>query len=191
MAIDTSSDALFEKIVKYGMKPNYVAPLLALSQRDFFTLTAGIERAYQRQITRKELAEVAGFSSAAIYSYTASPSARDYRTISEDMRIAAIWRVSCALPRLPETKRGPREKYVIDGKPTTLSAAAKLLGYSKGSNLLRAIKGEGIPRGGDISHVKIKPTKYYIVDGQQLELAPAAFALGYRSSTAIRKKNQS
>jgi hypothetical protein len=40
---------------------------------------------YQRKITRKELAEMAGFS-AAIYSYTATPSARDYRTISDDMR---------------------------------------------------------------------------------------------------------
>ena len=41
---------------------------------------------YQRKITRKELAEMAGFSAAAIYSYTATPSARDYHTISDDMR---------------------------------------------------------------------------------------------------------
>lgn len=29
---------------------------------------------------------MAGFSAAAIYSYTATPSARDYHTISDDMR---------------------------------------------------------------------------------------------------------
>ncbi|MDD8372786.1 hypothetical protein LAW74_24305 [Escherichia coli] len=84
MAIDTASDAsaLFEKIVKYGMRCQYVTPLLILSQHEFLsTLISGVERIYQRSITRKELAEVAGFSSAAIYSYTASPSARDSNNI--------------------------------------------------------------------------------------------------------------
>lgn len=44
---------MFERVVKYGMTPRYVIPLLALSQSDFLsTLTSGIERVYQRKITR-------------------------------------------------------------------------------------------------------------------------------------------
>lgn len=199
MAIDTASDAsaLFVKIVKYGMRCQYVTPLLILSQHEFLsTLTSGVERIYQRSITRKELAEVAGFSSAAIYSYTASPSARDYRIISEDMRIAAIWRVSSALVRLLEAERalrrkGRKSKYVIDGQPVTLSVAAKRLGYACESSVSQVIKRAKIAPGGDIGHLKKRAREgfwaKYTIDGQPITLRTAAGMLGYASGRALSR----
>ncbi len=171
---------MFERVVKYGMNPRYVIPLLTLSQSDFLsTLTSGIERVYQRKITRKELAEMAGFSTTAIYSYTATPSARDYRTISDDMRIAAIWRVSCALGRF-------RGKYTIDGQPVTLHIAAEMLGYASKQSLSQAITREGIAPGGDISHLKnAKPKRIFIINGQEVALNQAAGLLGY-TATGLR-----
>ncbi|EAQ9984656.1 hypothetical protein EAP48_24800 [Salmonella enterica] len=53
-----------------------------------------------------------------------------------------------------------------------------MLGYKNSTGLMYRIKSNGIPEGGDISHLHTSRSKIFIVNGQEVNITAAA-VLGY------------
>lgn len=62
-----------------------------------------------------------------------------------------------------------------------------MLGYKNSTGLMYRIKSNGIPEGGDISHLHTCRSKIFIVNGQEVNITAAAGILGYDQSTLSRK----
>lgn len=77
--------------------------------------------------------------------------------------------------------------YIVNGERMNTSKAALMLGYKNSTGLMYRIKSNGIPEGGDISHLHTCRSKIFIVNGQEVNITAAAHILGYDQSTLSRK----
>lgn len=173
------------------MQPDDVKRCLSMSQHDFLTvLSDGAGYQLKKTLTRSEFAALAGMSKKAVYSYFASPDAKDYRSLSEDARIAIIWRIinSCS----PARHHSRGFAYFVNNKLMYVREAYKVLGYSGRTNLNKKIREQGIKPGQDISHLRKmgnsggtqggdnhKP-RLFIVNGAEVNLNTASKILGHK-----------
>ncbi|EHO5626854.1 hypothetical protein KLQ90_001746 [Salmonella enterica] len=182
---------LFNKLSANRMQPDDVKRCLSMSQHDFLTvLSDGAGYQLKKTLTRSEFAALAGMSKKAVYSYFASPDAKDYRSLSEDARIAIIWRIinSCS----PARHHSRGFAYFVNNKLMYVREAYKVLGYSGRTNLNKKIREQGIKPGQDISHLRKmgnsggtqggdnhKP-RLFIVNGAEVNLNTASKILGHK-----------
>lgn len=181
------------KKLSHKMSKKTVEYCLKLTQSDFLDmLVSGIQSVIKQPVSRSLFSEAVGVSPKTIYGYFASEQAQDFRRLSDDSRIAMIWRVVTKFPDNQYTHRSIH-RYLINGEEVTTREAARILGYSQTGNLLYTIKKHGIEDGEDISHLKITAPgktepKYFIVDGELLSTNAAAKKLGYSGSGGISHK---
>lgn len=182
---------IFMLMFKSGMHAKYVNLCLEMPQGEFLSmLLAGASCVRKEKITRAELAKLNEISERQIYSYFSSVDARDYRPISNDKRIAMIWRTIAGLKRDDRKLGKTREdmSYLINGEKYSLSESTKILGYANPSGLYHALKRRGIQYGDEISHMSNKANtkaKLYIVNGVKMSISKAARILGYSSSPGL------
>lgn len=192
---------LFTRLSDRAMQPEDVTVCLKMPQHEFLNMLAdGVSFALERSISRAELAAITETTPKSMYSYFASPSARDYRSLSDEMRIAMIWRTVKKHPlsdlqknkkikaQKPGTKKRLANLFLVNGKPLTLREAAPLLGYSGFATLYKRISKENIPPGGDISHCRVKKAEaLYIINGTKVSMPQAASHLGYSHAGLFRR----
>ncbi|EXX82100.1 hypothetical protein M568_09875 [Salmonella enterica subsp. enterica serovar Namur str. 05-2929] len=187
---------LFTRLIDRKMYPIDVNEYLVMPQCEFLqALSVGISEFTGRKITRMVFAELAEISQKSVYSYFASPGARDYRVLSTDSRIAIIWRIVTNIPdpSVPANRPPSKRSYIVNGKMMFLSDAAGILGYSRQSTLSRSIRRNGLKLGDDISHLKntkpgITKPRLFIVNGEQVSLNVASRMLGYKGTGSLSNK---
>lgn len=187
---------LFNRLVFNRMHPDDVNQCLKMSQREFLEMICdGIEHSTGDKPTRVQFADMTSISPKTVYSYFASPDARDYRALSDDSRIAMLWRLlnDKKLGLLPNDGIHRGTKYLVNGVFLSPKDAASKLGYANRQGMEGAIKRSGISPGGDISSLINKTpgktiTKSYVVNGEVLSMNKAAISLGYNNGGALYAK---
>lgn len=182
---------VFLRMFKDGMHARYVNACLELPQSEFLLmLLSGASRIKKRDITRSELAKINKISDRNIYSYFSSPGAKDFRPISEDKRIAMLWRTITHLknPEKPEKTKKREVFYLINGEKHSFHECCKILGYAFPQGLYAALKRRKIANGADITNLKTSldtRPKSYIVNGVRMGTKEAALALGYATREGL------
>lgn len=189
---------LYNRLSTGHMRQDDVNQCLRMPQDAFLSMLCdGAGAQLGKILSRVEFAEIAEISKKTVYSYFASPSARDYRALTEDARIAIIWRITTKIPepggnagRSGGRQTAHENKYTMRGKPVLLKNAAKMLGYATIVGLQKRIRREKLKPGDEIGHLKngspgaTKP-RLYVVNGEEMSTNRAATALGYNSSVAL------
>lgn len=187
---------LFNRLSANRMQPEDVNRCLKMPQGDFLSvLSDGAGAQLEKTLSRVEFAELAGMSKKSVYSYFASPSARDYRALTDDARIAVIWHVITKTSSMSKPVNRPRHgaRYIVNGETMLLREAARALGYARRESLSKRIALAGLKPGGDISHLTnprpgaTKP-HVYIVNGESMSINRASVVLGYKTSQVLTKK---
>lgn len=189
------------------MQPEDVNRCLKMPQGDFLSvLSDGAGAQLEKTLSRVEFAELAEISKKSVYSYFASPTARDYRSLTDEMRIAVIWRVITNTSSMSKPVKSPLSAtskpvnrprrgmgYIVNGEIMLLREAARVLGYAKRESLSKRIALGGLKSGDDISHLTnprpgaTKP-HVYIVNGESMSINRASVVLGYKSPLTLTKK---
>lgn len=195
---------LFSRLMLLRMVRADVNACLNAPQGEFLQIISdGASEYLGHQLTRVEFAKMAQISNKAVYSYFASPDARDYRTIPDELRIAIIWRVTTYVHNSMPPRVSPRPSsqstarfYIVNGELLSLNNAAEKLGYPSPKSLAIKIKRENIQYGADISGLKYTPrvealSKFFIVNGVKMNMGEAARALGYTiTGLSLRLKKE-
>lgn len=193
---------LFRRLTVSRMRISDVRECLKMSQPDFLRmLTDGMENYLHRQVTRVEFAIFAEITQKAAYSYFASPDAKDFRCLSDDMRIAMIWRLTSAcdptLAKLSPAKRAADRIFKIKAQGgiihfTNSELADKYRNAKKGT--LKFRRGPHWP---DVYITDFDETNkravfsrnnFFLVDGLRMSLSEASKKLGYPTPAALRQK---
>lgn len=200
---------LFNRLSTHSMSSEDVMTCLKMPQHDFLNmLNDGVEAAFGRSVSRAELAAITEISLKSIYSYFASQNARDYRALSEEMRIAMIWRSITKTSPIKyknikydfiknDITQNAAKLYFVGGELVSKKDAALLLGYSSHTSLERRLSREKIFPGSDITNMRNKipgrtRPKFFIVDGVEMNISQASHILGYTSPAGLAarlKKN--
>ncbi|EJP0121727.1 hypothetical protein NU992_001952 [Salmonella enterica] len=197
---------LFNRLSGHPMSPEDVMTCLKIPQHDFLNmLNDGVGDALGRSVSRAELAAITEISLKSVYSYFASQNARDYRALSEEMRIAMIWRSITKISPIKyknlkenfiknsKIMRNSAKLYFVGGELVSKRDAASLLGYSSHLTLERRLSRENISPGSDITNLRNKRPgqtfpKIFIVDGVEMSISAASRALGYTTVTGLSKR---
>lgn len=189
----STDNELFSRLVFNRMHPDDVNECLKMSQGDFLTMLCdGIEKLTGERPTRIQFADLASISHKTVYAYFASPEARDHRTLSDDMRIAIIWRIAVSSPAALNSAQINRygAKYIVDGELLSGAQAAQKLKYASYKSFNNALKKNRTPPGADISALKNTrfSTKaiFYVVHGSSVSMNKAAKLLGFNATTTLR-----
>lgn len=191
--------ALFKRLVEWRMLEVDVKKCLKMDQADFLTmLSEGAGASSGRLVSRVEFADLAGVSKTSVYSYFASEGAHDYRSLSDDAKIAMIWRFTGK--RFRPSTYGETDgrchrygaKYMVNGELLPVPLAALALGYSTYQALHKRIRNARSEPGSDISHLQNQRpggniTRLYIVSGEEMSINKAAKALGYTASGLLQR----
>ncbi|QDI87449.1 hypothetical protein E4L41_21000 [Salmonella enterica subsp. enterica serovar Javiana] len=200
---------LFNRLSAHSMSSEDVMTCLKMPQNDFLNmLNDGVVAAFGRSVSRAELAAITEISLKSIYSYFASQNARDYRALSEEMRIAMIWRSITKTSPIKyknikynfiknDITQNAAKLYFVGGELVSKEDAALLLGYSCSASLERRLSREKIFPGSDITNMRNKipgqtRPKFFIVDGVEMNISQASRILGYTSPAGLAarlKKN--
>lgn len=183
-----SDNKLFQRLLRRRMHPDDVSECLKMSQHDFLAaLSDGVSKTLGHRVTRKEFATLAGITERNAYAYFSSTDARDYRALSDDARIAMIWRITNRV-KPKRTGEASASKYLLNGSLVTIKTAAEIIGYSGPKSLLKAIRAAGLKPGDDISGIKkshSRAAKKYIVNGELVSISQASILLGYKARNAL------
>lgn len=195
---------LFTRLTRKKMYPPDVNACLAMPQGEFLqVLIDGLSAIAGHRITRVEFAKMSGLSQKNVYSYFASPNARDFRTLSDEMRIAIIWRVSIKKPyqqcenqknnKIRRSHLGRSKLFIVNGELLSITQAAVKLGYSSSSALGKRISAEKIEPGSDISTLQNKRPgetvpKLFIVNGVKMNITKASRVLGYATPQGLGQR---
>ncbi|HAT1642377.1 TPA: hypothetical protein I8Y18_003539 [Raoultella ornithinolytica] len=201
----TDNIDLFQRLTTSRMMISDVRECLKMPQSDFLTmLCEGAESYLAKPVNRVEFSFLAEITPKSAYSYFASPDAKDYRHLSDDMRIAMIWRVSSKCdPQIssqPPTKKASSRIYKLKSSGcvvhfTIAELAEKYRAAKKGT--LRFKRGEHWP---DVylsdfvessNRAQFNRNKFYLVNGEKLSLSEASKALGYKHPSALSQKMKS
>ncbi|EAU0368162.1 hypothetical protein CAV59_02875 [Salmonella enterica] len=185
--------SIFKKLLDNRMAKADVKVCLQLPQSEFLNVLLYGARAHiENEISRADLAELAEVSNKSIYSYFASPDARDFRRLTDEMRIAMIWRVTNNVtPPTHREYKVNKKHYLYHGERVSLAQAATRLNFSHANSLSAALRRLGVKNGEEISHLTNKhPGKrggmLFVVDGELLTIRKAAEKLGFRSHQGLR-----
>lgn len=195
---------LFTRLTRKKMYPPDVNTCLAMPQGEFLqVLIDGLSAIAGHRITRIEFAKMSGLSQKNVYSYFASSNARDFRPLSDEMRIAIIWRLFTENPyqqyknkkktRAVKPRLGRSKFYIVNGESLSITQAAVKLGYSGCRALGARISAEKIEPGSDISTLQNKrpgetAPKLFVVNGVEMNITKASRALGYATTWGLSQR---
>ncbi|SQH40187.1 Uncharacterised protein [Salmonella enterica] len=195
---------LFTRLTRKKMYPPDVNACLAMPQGEFLqVLIDGLSAIAEHRITRIEFAKMSGLSQKNVYSYFASPNARDFRALSDEMRIAIIWRIFTENPyqqyenqknnKIMRSHLGGSKLFIVNGEILSITQAAVKLGYSSSSALGKRISAEKIEPGSDISTLQNKrpgetAPKLFVVNGVEMNITKASRVLGYATPQGLGKR---
>lgn len=199
---DDSDLVLFNDLSAKKMRANDVSACLKMSQHDFLSmLIRGASERLFRPVSRVEFAEFAEVTPKAIYSYFASEGARDYRVLSDEMRIAIIWRLTIKTfpPHTGTAGHGPINKArnwintikSRGGNPKFSAGELSERYRSSKTGQLTFTRGEHWPDAyltDFVDKVKRKQrasSNLYIVNGERMTLSEASRKLGYTTPTGL------
>lgn len=183
---------LFKRLIDNRMPADAVKVCLKLSQSEFLNVLLFGARAHlEEEISRAYLAELAEVSSKSMYSYFASSEAKDFRRLTDEMRIAMMWRVTNNITSPAHRENKAHKKYYLyNNERVSLTQAARLLCFSHPNSLGAAFRRLGVKYGDEISHLDnphpgVRGGKFFIVNGTLLNAMSAATELGFSGYQAL------
>jgi len=191
---------LFYSLVDRRMLASDVRKCLMLSQQEFLSLLVeGFEARTGTVMTRKDFAIIAEFPVKTVYSYFASPDAVDYRQLSNEMRIAILWRFTSkcdkhigqenpgkkAYFRMYNLKRLGAEFYFSVNDLTDLykSSPTGSLNFTRGSHWPKVFLSDFTA---SAKRLRFNRNQFYIVNGNRMSLSEAARALGHKAASGLQ-----